>query len=102
MSQHYTDPKREDETYALPDVEVWEDSIIEVTCRCGVYQIQGDEDYNCPSCGSGEVAIKDTKRTGWFFWFCLPGCMPDSDPYGPFDSEDAALEQAREDAGVGE
>lgn len=29
-------------------------------------------------------------RAGWYYWFCYPGCMPDSEPYGPFKSETAA------------
>lgn len=28
---------------------------------------------------------------GWYWWSCQPGCMPDSDPMGPFDSEDEAI-----------
>ena len=34
-------------------------------------------------------------ESGWYYWFCFPGCLPDSDPYGPFDSEEEALEDAR-------
>ena len=32
---------------------------------------------------------------GWYYWACFPGGLPDSDPFGPFDSEDGALEDAR-------
>lgn len=21
---------------------------------------------------------------GWYYWSCFPGCLPDSDPIGPF------------------
>jgi hypothetical protein len=31
---------------------------------------------------------------GWYWWTCQPGCMPDSDPNGPFDSETAAVDDA--------
>jgi hypothetical protein len=31
---------------------------------------------------------------GWFYWFCMPGCMPDSAPYGPFDSAEEARQAA--------
>lgn len=27
---------------------------------------------------------------GWYYWWCLPGCLPDSEPFGPFDSYDDA------------
>lgn len=32
--------------------------------------------------------------TGWYFWTCLPGCMPDSDPFGPYGTPLAALRAA--------
>lgn len=31
---------------------------------------------------------------GWYWWSCFPGCLPDSDPCGPF----ASSTQARRDA----
>jgi len=36
----------------------------------------------------------------WYWWFCLPGCLPDSEPYGPFESFSDAyddFEQYRQD-----
>jgi hypothetical protein len=32
--------------------------------------------------------------TGWHYWCCLPGCLPDSSAFGPFTSERAALRDA--------
>lgn len=30
---------------------------------------------------------------GWYWWPCSPGCLPDGDPVGPFDTErDAVLD----------
>lgn len=34
--------------------------------------------------------------TGYFYWFCFPGCMPDSEPFGPFESEASAYRDAIE------
>lgn len=31
---------------------------------------------------------------GWFWWTCLPGCLPDSHPFGPFKTHELALEDA--------
>lgn len=31
---------------------------------------------------------------GWYWHACFPGCLPDSDPNGPFDTEDAACDDA--------
>lgn len=27
----------------------------------------------------------------WYWWSCFPGCLPDSDPIGPFATECATL-----------
>jgi hypothetical protein len=32
---------------------------------------------------------------GYFWWPCFPGCLPDGDPIGPFDTEADAIEDAR-------
>lgn len=31
---------------------------------------------------------------GWYWWACLPGCLPDSDPFGPFETEKEAVKDA--------
>jgi hypothetical protein len=36
------------------------------------------------------------RRGRWYFWACFPGCLPDGDPEGPFDTEEEAIEAARE------
>lgn len=33
---------------------------------------------------------------GWYWWACLPGCLPDSEPVGPFARSSIALEDARD------
>lgn len=30
------------------------------------------------------------KLAGWYYWTCCPGCMPDSDAFGPFKTEELA------------
>jgi len=35
---------------------------------------------------------------GWYFWYCLPGCLPDGEPVGPYNSREEAEEAAREDS----
>lgn len=93
MSQHYTDPKRESDPYTLPDLETF-------------YIGPNEPEETCPQCNDPESDTPDAEyadhadHVGWYYWFCLPGCMPDSDPYGPFASEDEAIEDARENAGI--
>ena len=47
---------------------------------------------DCEDCST----TNELQTEGWFYWFCLPGCLPDSEPFGPFDSERDALDDARE------
>lgn len=35
-----------------------------------------------------------TNTVGWYYWSCFPGCLPDSDAFGPFGSDLAALRDA--------
>lgn len=36
-------------------------------------------------------------ETGWYWWACFPGCMPDGNAMGPFQTEREAIEDAREE-----
>jgi hypothetical protein len=71
MAQYYSDPRRENDPHALPDIETFTHLDYEMD----------PEEYHGP---------------GWYYWFCFPGCMPDGDPVGPFETEEAALADARE------
>jgi hypothetical protein len=33
---------------------------------------------------------------GWYYWCCLPGCLPEGDPIGPFQTRAAAYVDAVE------
>ncbi len=67
----YLDPAREDDAWTLPDLEIfWSDDFVD------------DE---------GEA-----RDAGFYYWFCFPGCMPDSDPFGPYPTAEAALAEARD------
>lgn len=35
---------------------------------------------------------------GWYYWYCQPGCLPDSEAFGPFPTAREARESARDDA----
>ena len=68
--QFFTDPSREADVGSLPNGEVFEVKPGDDT---------GDHDL----------------EPGWYWWACFPGCLPDSDPCGPFDTATAAIEDAR-------
>ena len=80
MTQVYSVPGREKNPHSLPDCEVFYLSQNYVDCRSAY----GDDDWPVPP--------------GWYWWSCFPGCLPDSDPIGPFASEREAIEDAQSEA----
>jgi hypothetical protein len=68
MTQVYSNPSRAADAHALPDVEVFY------------------EDWR-----DGRLLPKRE----WFYWFCFPGCLPDSDPIGPFATRKEAVADAQ-------
>ena len=79
MSYTYSDATRISASHTLPDVEVFQVS-------------QMEAHYNRENLDhANEFTITEE---GWYFWFCLPGCLPDSVPHGPFESEEEALQSA--------
>jgi hypothetical protein len=64
----YSDRNREQSDHALPNVEVFYDR--------GYHPLNG---------------------AGWYWVSCFPGCLPDSDPIGPFDTEQDAINDAQEE-----
>lgn len=72
MTQAYSDPARESDPHSLPDLEIFYAD-----------DLTNDE---------GEPL-----EAGFYYWYCLPGCLPDSDPCGPYATEAAALEAARDE-----
>lgn len=86
MAYHYSDPSRESDPHALPDVETF----------------QTDEDGYL----DGKPFVLPHKpggtaygvRLGWFYVFVTPLESWDSEPVGPYDSETEALAAAREES----
>ena len=95
MSRHYSNPERESEPYALPDVETWQAQYDDCP-ECGALVLTTEESsVACPECGR-LFHIPNDKPSGWFYWFCFPGCLPASEPIGPFDTEAEALADAQD------
>ena len=44
--------------------------------------------------GSLEVFYDIKVEPGWYWWPCFPGCLPDGDAVGPFQTEREAVEDA--------
>ena len=101
--QAYSDPTRESDAHALPDIEVFHvdteecfdsdtwmyERLCDAMLEAG---IQETPDVDNPVHQAEALATV----AGWYWWSCFPGCMPDSDAIGPFDSEAEALADVRE------
>ena len=85
MTQVYGVPSREDDPHSLPDCEVFYMSKREI------------RSYGKESCWWNE-GDREYLSSGWYWWVCFPGCLPDSDPIGPFASEREAIEDAQSEA----
>lgn len=93
MAQAYSNPEREDDTYALPDVEIFEAAVLEcVSCDSIYADLEGRTCEQCDAPLLPQVPCRDA----WWWWVCFPGCLPDSDVHGPFDSEKEALADAQD------
>ena len=77
--QAYSNPSRASDPHALPDVEV--------------FQITGD----IAETRDGEFIDQEglPLPPGWYWWSCMPGCLPDGEPTGPFETEAEALADAQ-------
>ena len=104
--QAYSDPSRENDPYALPDVEVFELTAAEVAERDEdlIYEYMQRPEFRLAAMNSRarermlDAIVEEQGITGgWYWWTCLPGCLPDSEPIGPFDTEAEALADAQQD-----
>lgn len=73
--QFYLDPAREQEPTSLPDGETFE-------------------------LGSNPPLDLMDAVPGWYWQACFPGCLPDGEPNGPFDTEELAIADAQGDSDV--
>jgi hypothetical protein len=102
MPHHYLNPDDADNPYRLPNIEVFAANYGECeNCRklyIGAV-LQKGQRVSCTEreCREDEHTIALSK-VGWFYWYCVPGCLPDGEAEGPFDTEELALADARRDA----
>lgn len=103
MAQHYSDPSRESDPHALPDVETFK-AYPHECLGCGevsplapdYYGVLYPNETTCPHCLKVAGFYRTSVEPRWYWWACFPGCLPDSEPSGPFDTEAEALADARE------
>jgi hypothetical protein len=69
----------------LPDIEVFHLSEHEL----------GELNADAPEVRTDQAG--ERLSPGWYWWPCLPGCLPDGEPMGPFETKELALKDAREE-----
>lgn len=74
--QAYSDPSHAADPHAWPDIEVFE---IWPECPDPLKNEDGEPLPN-----------------GWYWWPCFPGCLPDGEPSGPFETKEEALQDAQD------
>ena len=92
--RHYSSKLRADDPFALTDFETF-------------YHEHAKSERGALNAGHkaelyGECVVDDEGDcggSGWYYAFGSPGCLFDSEPMGPYDSEEAAVAAARESAG---
>ena len=105
----YSDPAHENDPHKLPDLEIFELTAEEIV------ELGHDEDMiyamrkRFPLM---DLNSRERRRaidwavenyyvvSGWYFRYCYPGCLPEGDPMGPYESAKLALSEARAMGGL--
>lgn len=104
MPQAYSDPSRESDEHSLPDIEVFQRTAEECALDDEdlVFEYMKRREFRMANMnGRDSQAMVDAIieeegiRGGWFWQACFPGCLPDGDAVGPFDSYAEALADAQ-------
>lgn len=102
--QAYSNPEREDDEHALPDLEIFQLTAHEVAAMDEdlVWEYSKRHEFRlCHMNGQVQENMLDAMceeegiTGGWFYWYCFPGCMPDTSAMGPYTTRDEALKAAR-------
>ena len=103
--QAYSNPKRATSPYSLPDVEIFQLTAAEVASQDEdtIHEYMKRPEFRLASMNSRareamlDAIVEEEGITGgWFWWTCLPGCLPDSCAFGPFETRALALADAQE------
>ena len=97
--QAYSNPERASDPHALPDLEVFYVGDPAIRTERNRLDYLWTDDFGRGTINGGDPV----DGPGWYYWYCFPGCLPDSEPFGPFASKAEALADAQSnDLGVEE
>lgn len=106
MPYEYSDESRASDTWALPDVEIFQLSAWEAAERDEdlIYEYMKRHEFRLAGLNTrirhqmlDAIVEEEGISGGWFYWSCFPGCMPEGDASGPYPTYAAALAASRED-----
>lgn len=101
MSQEYSNPKRANDEHSL--LEIFQLTAHEVAAQDEdlIYEYMQRREYRLAAMNSRDrdamldaIVEEEGIEGGWFWWSCFPGCLPDSEPIGPFETYQEALADA--------
>ena len=98
--QAYSNPERASNPYALPDVEVFQLTAQEAASQDEdlIWEYMMRKEFRDRDAMLDAMVEEEGITGGWYWWTCLPGCVPDSSAFGPFDTQAEALADAQENA----
>ena len=105
MHQEYSHPEAQDDPWSLPDLEIFELTALEVAAQDEELVHEYSKRDEVRLCHMNSVVREKMLEAiveeagiegGWFYWYCFPGCLPDSEASGPYNSYNEALAAARE------
>ena len=100
--QAYSNPERENDPHALPDVEVFQLTAHEVAAMDEdlIYEYGKRPEFRLANMNNrvreamlDAIVEEESIEGGWYWWTC---CVPDSNAIGPFATEAEALADAQD------
>jgi hypothetical protein len=107
--QLYSMPESERSAYTLPDIEVFyqtarefaesdsNEELIHEYLRKPAFRLASMNSKTRDAMFDAMIE-EECIEGGWFWWTCLPGCMPDSPAFGPFKTKEEAANDALDSA----
>lgn len=108
MVYAYSDERRATDKWSLPNIRMWQATAIEVaeTMEDEIHEFMKRREFRLANMNSRDrerlldAMVEELGITGgWMFAFGFPGCLDDSQAFGPYQTKDEALAEARAMAG---